>query len=154
MCLLASEMFLHLTSQKLSQNVFPRPNSAKLVPKWWLSLFPTKNIVQEDLIMQVTQPPISAQEFKLIFILNLPQKISKLTLIYPSIHPSNLPQKLYLKLTLSVHLSIHLTYHKNSQTYTNPSIHPISNLHLSTHPPFLYLKFTPSILPSIHLTYH
>ena len=31
MCLLASEMFLHLTSQKLSQNVFPRPNSTKLV---------------------------------------------------------------------------------------------------------------------------
>ena len=72
--------------------------------------------------------------------------------IHLSIHLTY--HKNYLKLTLSVHPSIHLTYHKNSKTYTNPSIHSISNLHLSTHPPFLYLKLTLSILPSIHLTYH
>ena len=54
--------------------------------------------------MQVTQPPISAQEFKLIFILNLPQKLSP---IYTnsSIHPSDLPQKLFQ--TYTIHPSFH-----------------------------------------------
>ena len=131
-------------------------------------IVPHRNTVQEEELMkQATQPSVSAQEIKLILILNVPQKISQTDInqsihpytlpvshtytIHPSIHPpiypSDLPQKLYLKFTLSILSSIHpyiwLTT-TLSLTYTNPSIHPscISNLHY------------PSIDTSIHLTYH
>ena len=96
---------------------------------------------------------------QLIFILNLPQKLSP---IYtnPSIHPSDLPQKVFQTYTIhpSIHPSIHTSDFPQKLSNLHKSIHPsylkLTLIHPSIHSPFLYLKLTLSLHPSIHLTYH
>ena len=123
-------------------------------------IVPHRNTVQEeDLMKQATQPSVSAQEIKLILILNVPQKISK-TDTKPSIHPYTLPVSHTYTIHPSIHPSIHLTYHKNCISNLHylsfhPSIHtsdlPQHYLKLILiHPSTLPVSQTYTILPSTH----
>ena len=125
MCLLASERLLHLTYHKtVSQKVYPPQ-----IPLSWLlncgcHCSPLKCCSRGPNIASYSTS-ISAQEFKLIYILNLLKKTI-----------SNLPKK-KISQTYTFHPSIHLTYHKTvSRTYT------------------IYPSIYPSFHPSIYLTYH
>ena len=170
MCLLsASERLLHLTYHKncISKSLPPPQNSAKLVAKWWLSLFPTPlkycskgpNLASHPTIRKCSCVQIN---------LNLKLTTKTISNIHLSIHPSILP----VSQTYTIHPSIHLTYHKNYLKFTliplfiHPYILPVSNtihpsIHTSDLPQKLNLKLSqtytscisnlhyPSIHPSI-----